>query len=173
VTQPPHVGRGGHRQTDTPSAHSSGEGIDRGYGELDVSPRRSVSDNGEAAIEPAATTQPPEHPATSSASLPTGFRVDTEKDGSDTWVRVEGELDIFTSPDLMNEIERALATRPERLLIAMTLVSFIDSSAISVLVRAQNEARLKGSRLVVYAPARGVRRTLDLAGLSEHLQIEG
>ena len=132
-----------------------------------------MSDTGEAAIEAEVAPEPPEHAGVSSGSLPTEFRVDTEREGSDAWVRVEGELDMFTSPELMNEIERALASGPERLLISMTLVSFIDSSAISVLVRARKEASSKGSRLVIHAPARGVRRTLDLAGLSEHLQIEG
>ena len=132
-----------------------------------------MSDNGEAAVGPETATDPVERTAASSASLPIEFRVGTERDGSDTWIRVEGELDIFTSPGLMDEIEKALAAGSERLFIAMTLVSFMDSSAISVLVRAQKEAGLKGSRMIVHAPARGVRRTLDMAGLSEHLQIEG
>jgi anti-anti-sigma factor len=53
-------------------------------------------------------------------------------------------------------------------LVVMTLVSFMDPSAISVLLRARAEAELVGAELLVDSPARGVRRTLDLAGLSEH-----
>jgi anti-anti-sigma factor len=73
----------------------------------------------------------------------------------------------------MVAVEDALRTKPRRLLVAMSLVSFMDSSAISVLVEAQKEAESVGTELVVHAPARGVRRTLDLAGLSSHLVIEG
>lgn len=105
-------------------------------------------------------------------SLPTQFRVEVDTGDADAWVRVEGELDIYTSPELSKAIEEALETKPQRVMVAMTLVSFMDSSAISVLVRSQKSAELCGSKLVVHQPARGVRRTLDLAGLSDHLLIE-
>ena len=106
-------------------------------------------------------------------SLPTQFHVEVDTVGSEAWVRVEGELDIYTTPGLLKAIDGALETEPERLMVTMTQVSFMDSSAISALVRSQQSADLRGSKLVVHAPSRGVRRTLDLAGLGGYLLMEG
>jgi anti-sigma B factor antagonist len=106
------------------------------------------------------------------SSLPMDFEVVVEPDEEETWVRAGGELDIYTSPRLMEAINEVLATKPGRVCLAMERVSFIDSSAISVLVRAQKEADLIGCRFVIHSPARSVMRTLDLAGLKGHLLIE-
>ncbi len=106
------------------------------------------------------------------ASLPTDFEVVVEPGDDEAWVRVAGELDIYTSPRVMEAINGDLAAKPTRVCLAMERVSFIDSSAISVLVRAQKEADAIGCRFVIHSPARTVMRTLDLAGLKGHLLIE-
>jgi anti-sigma B factor antagonist len=100
------------------------------------------------------------------------FRVAVRRDGSDVWVNAEGEIDIYTSPHLRHTITEALALRPRNLFLDMRLVSFIDSSTISVLATSHKLASSQETRLIIHAPARVVRRTLTLAGLIDHLNVE-
>ncbi len=100
------------------------------------------------------------------------FRVVVRPDGSDVWVDAEGEIDIYTSPRLRDAITEALALQPMNLYVDMSLVSFIDSSTISVLAASHKLAPSQDTRLIIHAPARVVRRTLTLAGLIDHLNVE-
>jgi anti-sigma B factor antagonist len=129
-----------------------------------------MPDTGEAGQGPQSRSQ--ESDRADGLSLPTEFRARVDTRGAETWVHVEGELDIYSSPELMKSIEEALTGGSSRVLVSMSLVSFMDSSAISVLVKAQKEATEAGRQLVIHSPSRNVRRTLDLAGLSGHLQID-
>jgi anti-sigma B factor antagonist len=100
------------------------------------------------------------------------FRVAVRPDGSDVWVDAKGEIDIYTSPRLKEAITHALGLHPRNLYVDMSLVSFIDSSTISVLAAANQLAESESARLIIHAPARVVRRTLTLAGLIDHLNVE-
>jgi anti-sigma B factor antagonist len=100
------------------------------------------------------------------------FRIAARVDGSDVWVDAEGEIDIYTSPRLRDAIAEALTLHPGNLYVDMSRVSFIDSSTISVLAAAHREAPSHESRLIIHAPARVVRRTLTLAGVIDHLNVE-
>jgi anti-sigma B factor antagonist len=101
-----------------------------------------------------------------------GLVVDVGSEGSDLCVAAHGEVDISTSPKWEAAIAEGLAQRPERILIDMHGVSFIDSSGLAVLVRSDARADSQGCRLIVRAPSRQVDRVLVLAGLSRHLTIE-
>jgi anti-anti-sigma factor len=107
------------------------------------------------------------------AMLPTEFGVQVRVDGSDAWVDLEGEIDMITSPRMREAVTEALAHNPRRLYLKMDLVSFVDSSALSVVAGSHKAAETQGCELIVWSPARGVRRVLALAGLSEHLKIDG
>jgi anti-anti-sigma factor len=101
-----------------------------------------------------------------------GFHVSTSREGADVRIEVSGELDIFTSPTMDAAITEALTPTPACVRIDMAGVSFIDSSAIAVLVSSDRKAQEAGSRLVVCAPSDQVRRVLDLVGLTAHLNLE-
>ena len=64
-------------------------------------------------------------------------------------IRVFGELDTLTSPELREQIQQALAQRPPALLIDLAAVSFIDSSGLSALVAGLKSLKLNGGRLAL------------------------
>jgi anti-sigma B factor antagonist len=86
-----------------------------------------------------------------------------------TLVRVGGELDLATTP----ELERALAdvdsTQP--LVIDLTGCSFLDSSAVRVLLTTAKRAETGGGGAAVVAPDPGIRRALEIAGVATILPI--
>jgi anti-sigma B factor antagonist len=86
-------------------------------------------------------------------------------------LEIEGELDAFTAPQL-EEAFRAVAG-PERMVrLHLGRVTFIDSTGIRVIVRADRDLRSDGGRLVIVSPSPAVARLLEITALDEHLDVE-
>jgi anti-sigma B factor antagonist len=88
-------------------------------------------------------------------------------------VDVSGEIDLATAP----ELTRALASVPDtvpRVVVNLSEVSFLDSSALNVLVHSRR--RLDEQKIVfrVVGPAdRFVRRVFEITHLTELLGVVG
>jgi anti-anti-sigma factor len=93
-------------------------------------------------------------------------------EGLDVWVDSSGEVDLYTSGKFERAIADGLATGPARIYLDMSLISFIDSVGLTVLVRCHRLAEGQGCQLIVHSPTRQVDRALVLAGLDQYLRIE-
>jgi anti-anti-sigma factor len=93
-----------------------------------------------------------------------------QRAGSAT-LRLYGEFDVVTSPWVADLISGILATRPRRVVIDVGRVSFVDSTAVNVLVRAAKQARQIQTALAVINPVESVRLTFNLTGLDHILPI--
>lgn len=82
-------------------------------------------------------------------------------------VVVTGELDLATVPLLRARLEAALQSRPSALPVDLSGCTFLDCSAVDVLLAVQDAARRDGVVLVLVRPSRPVRRLLSLLGLDE------
>jgi anti-sigma B factor antagonist len=77
-----------------------------------------------------------------------------------------GELDAFTSPELRTEVHQLIeAGGAERLVVDLTAVSFLDSSALGVLVGARRRLRERGGELHLVEPRPTVRRIFEITQL--------
>jgi anti-sigma B factor antagonist len=114
-------------------------------------------------IEIPATDGPPSHRAPP-------LTVEVERCGRTLVVAVDGEVDLHTAPAVREAIESALADRPKRLVVDLTLVRFLNSAGLEVLLAAH---RLAGSHtdLRVVATTRATWRPLQIARLHEQLVI--
>lgn len=98
-------------------------------------------------------------------------RSDLEDGGSR--LRVEGELDLLTAPRLVGELDRVLRQSSGNVEIDLRATSFIDSSALSVLLNAQRRLTRDRRRLRVLAADSGqVRDTIELARLAQTLNLQ-
>jgi anti-sigma B factor antagonist len=85
------------------------------------------------------------------------------RDG-DTVVSLAGELDLYNAEEVRSAFLDALAGEPAVLVVDLAEVTFIDSTALGVLVDAlKRMADRSGFRLA--APGLEVRRALDVSGL--------
>lgn len=86
-------------------------------------------------------------------------------------VRVGGEVDLATAPDLAAALDEALAAgRP--IVLDLTDVAFIDTSGVRVMLDARRHVTENGMELTVVAPPDSpARRILDLTELSEALSV--
>lgn len=92
--------------------------------------------------------------------------------GSDTVViRVDGELDVLTAPDLKEQLLACLESGFTRLVVEMSGCPSIDSTGLGVLVGAAKRAR--GRELALAAPAPEVRHILQVVGLDHVLPLYG
>lgn len=99
------------------------------------------------------------------------FNVEVNRDDHGVVVRVRGELDLATSPVLEATLGRADAAAAERVTIDLRGVSFMDSTGLSVLVKAQRHATESGQQLAVAAGNDQVLRLLTLTGVADRLTL--
>ena len=86
-------------------------------------------------------------------------------------VSVRGEVDLATGP----EFERALGAVPEEgvasVIVDLTDCSFMDSTGLHLLSRAQRRFDSAGGRVAVVSENRSVLRVFRLTGLDEVFAI--
>lgn len=87
-----------------------------------------------------------------------------------TVVRLVGELDLYNAPEVRSALLEAIEQRPERLVVELSRVEFVDSTALGVLVEARS--RMEDRRaFMLAAPGPETRRALELSGLDRHLPV--
>lgn len=78
-------------------------------------------------------------------------------------LRVVGELDLATAPDLAAAFDEALASSPSGLVIDLTPTTFLDSTGCRQLAQCARQGKQAGATVVVACPPSNasVRRVLD------------
>ncbi len=94
----------------------------------------------------------------------------TKADGA-TILTVAGELDLATAPKLRSALAEATDSGPDAIRIDLRGVTFLDSSAISVLVEAQQRLQAEGAGLVLHGLLGHTRRVLEIAGLMDYFEL--
>jgi anti-sigma B factor antagonist len=98
------------------------------------------------------------------------FAIDAEQLPDGTRVLLlAGELDLYTAPDVEEALLELLSAGAMRVVVDLSDVTFIDSVALGVIVRARKELGTSGTLGVVCPP--GVSRFFEVAGLDRILPI--
>ena len=85
-------------------------------------------------------------------------------------VKLGGELDLYSAPRIRDALMGACAESPERVVVDLSEVDFIDSTALGVLIEAR--ARLTNNRAFLLAgPGLQARRALEICGLDRHFGV--
>jgi anti-sigma B factor antagonist len=94
----------------------------------------------------------------------------TEQCGRTLVLLVDGEMDLHTAPAVHQALESALSRRPWRLVVDLSLVQFLNSAGLEVLLAAHRQAApLTDMRLV--ATTRATWRPIQITRLHEQLAI--
>lgn len=88
-------------------------------------------------------------------------------------VRVVGELDLASAPQVRTAVVRALASGGPDLELDLTAVDFVDSLGLGVVVSALKRVRTNGGRLVVVVDAARVRKPFEVTGLDTLVDLRG
>jgi anti-sigma B factor antagonist len=93
------------------------------------------------------------------------FVVRAEQRGTATVVLPSGEIDLNASPILRQELKRILTSRPQKLIVNLAGVAYMDSSGVATLVEAMQIARKNSTRLVLCGMQDKVRSIFEIARL--------
>ncbi|MFU8876095.1 STAS domain-containing protein [Micromonospora sp. SL4-19] len=95
-----------------------------------------------------------------------------QRDGGEACLRLAGELDLSTTPQLNDAIDRLTAEGHREFLVDLTELTFCDSTGIAAFVRGDNRAAAAGGWLRVTGATGRVARVLQVTGLAEVLRYE-
>ena len=95
------------------------------------------------------------------------IRIDHETDA--TVLTAEGELDAYAAPDLTAGLDEAASPGP--FVADLSRVSFMDSTALGVLVRALKDAAARGVAARVVLPETAARRIFEITTLDRALPV--
>jgi anti-sigma B factor antagonist len=99
------------------------------------------------------------------------FRVEVRSEDRTTVISVSGELDLASSPALEEELDRVAQSDAKVVIVDLRNLEFMDSTGLSVLVRAHQRAEEDGRRLGLVNGSQQVQRLLSLTGVADRLTL--
>ena len=93
-----------------------------------------------------------------------------ERNNGATVVHLAGELDLYNANVVRETLIACCEESPDRLVVDLSEVKFIDSTALGVLIEARTRlANRKGFLLA--GPGLETRRALEISGLDKHFSV--
>ena len=102
---------------------------------------------------------------------PGELAVDVAGGGGQYEVRLRGELDMSTAPQLREQLQRLPDDEAPRVTVDLSDLAFVDSTGLSVLITGLKHLRAHGGDMSLRAPNPGTRRVLEITGLTEVFAI--
>jgi anti-sigma B factor antagonist len=85
-------------------------------------------------------------------------------------VKLGGELDLYNAPQVRDGLKQAIAEGAARIVVDLSEVEFIDSTALGVLIEARGRMD-NGRAFLLAAPGLETRRALEISGLDRHFSV--
>src|SRR5437868_14069508 len=85
---------------------------------------------------------------------------------------LEGEIDLHVSPRVASALSRMIKQRPERIVVDLSGVTFIDSSGLAALVHAKQNINAYGGQLTFSGLNDNVQPTFDMERLDQFFLID-
>lgn len=92
------------------------------------------------------------------------FRLDVEMQGGVCVIRILGEVDICTAPELDARLRRVVAGGNMEVAVDLANCSYFDSEGIKALIRAE-ESMPEGGRITICGARGTVLRVFEISGL--------
>jgi anti-sigma B factor antagonist len=88
-----------------------------------------------------------------------------------TVIRVQGEVDLNTSPQVRKAITGSIPGKDGALAIDLSGVPYMDSSGVATLIEGLREAGKTGANFMLVAPTSAVMKVLQLARIDSLFDI--
>jgi anti-sigma B factor antagonist len=85
-------------------------------------------------------------------------------------IHLVGELDLYNAPEVRTALLELCSEQPERLVVDLSEVDFVDSTALGVLIEARMKLENRQAFLLA-APGLETHRALAISGLDQHLAV--
>ena len=94
------------------------------------------------------------------------FQIEERAAQGTTVVAVTGEIDVATAPQLQESLHSLIAQGHSSLVIDLLAVSFLDSTALGVLVGALKRCREQGGDLQLVVADTRIMKIFEITGLT-------
>ena len=119
---------------------------------------------------------PPERPSSSRPAArgldDPGFSYDVSRAEGAVVVRLKGELDLATAPELQRELLGILEQPCSSLTLDLGELTFLDSSGLGALYRARQAAEAASVTLTLESVPRHVLRVLDVTAMAPLFDLD-
>ena len=113
-------------------------------------------------------------PAVVSYALMRELGISTEAAGPGAAViRLSGELDLYTCPEFKNELLQVIEDGTTLVVVDLTETTFIDSTALGVLIRGVERLKRNEGRLVVVCVDPNIVKIFEVTGLDRIFTVYG
>ena len=92
-------------------------------------------------------------------------------DGDRHVLAVRGEIDLFTAPELKQVIAESIESGRVRIVIDLTDTTFLDSTALGVLIGAVKRLRSRDGALAIVNTHENISKTFEITGLDQIFTI--
>ena len=100
--------------------------------------------------------------------------LETEQLGNGVFVlSPAGELDLYTCPELKQGLLGVISGGARYVVVDLSRTTFVDSTALGVLLRGVERLQIAGGRLVVVCPDENILRVFEVTGLHRVFEIHG
>ena len=86
-------------------------------------------------------------------------------------VAVRGEIDLFTAPDLKATLVAAIDGGKTRVVVDLSDTTFLDSTALGVLIGAIKRLRARDGALTIVNVDQNIAKTFEITGLDQIFTI--
>ncbi|MGM8216629.1 STAS domain-containing protein [Bacillaceae bacterium W0354] len=100
------------------------------------------------------------------------LHIDTYKENDQTVLKLTGEIDAYTAPDLKNKLQQLITEEGAQVSVDLEHVNYMDSTGLGVFISALKNSKDKGSSLKLINLQENVYRLFNITGLDEVIHIE-
>jgi anti-sigma B factor antagonist len=84
---------------------------------------------------------------------------------------VRGEIDLFTAPELKQVLAESIEAGRHRIIVDLTETTFLDSTALGVLIGAVKRLRGRHGALAIVNVDENIAKTFEITGLDQIFTI--
>jgi anti-sigma B factor antagonist len=100
--------------------------------------------------------------------------ISTEEAGNGIAViALTGELDLYTCPEFKEELLRVIGDGATLVAVDLTQTTFIDSTALGVLIRGVERLKMNDGQLVVACADPNIVKVIEVTGLNRVFTVVG
>ena len=92
-------------------------------------------------------------------------------DGERHVLAVRGEIDLFTAPELKQVLAESIEAGRVRIVVDLTETTFLDSTALGVLIGAVKRLRSRDGALAIVNIDENIAKTFEITGLDQIFTI--
>ncbi len=86
-------------------------------------------------------------------------------------LEIEGEVDVYTSPQLKQDLVQLAESGVKRVIIDLSKVEYLDSTGLGVLIGGLKRLREVDGNLSLVSPGMRIQRIFEITGLNKIFDI--